>query len=242
MPAFSFRVSCRPRKNWFFQGTAQVYRGDCSDVFTANRPPGTSAVVGHLRIYRRLGESPTSIFGASYARGHTMPPLAQSQSFPFLTISTARMPLFVEAAPPRIYHASLPTELFWSAATSSLRSTSSRPSTLLVLYSDSEYRVNRRWTLAAALIAAARGTNAQSDGHRFFRYSYLFWPSEFARSVGSTVMAICGTCPMIASPTPTNFCSSFLFVMGAARPRTLLTMLFGETMRNVSLHYTRQLL
>src|SRR5207245_1668645 len=54
-------------KNWFFQGTAQVYRGDSSDVFTANRRQDVSAV-GHLRIYRDLGESTNIDLGASYAR------------------------------------------------------------------------------------------------------------------------------------------------------------------------------
>src|SRR5438477_5698621 len=56
-------------KNWFFQGTAQVYRGDSSDVFTANRRQDVS-VVGHLRLYRDLGESTNIDLGGSYARGH----------------------------------------------------------------------------------------------------------------------------------------------------------------------------
>src|SRR5256884_5278901 len=43
-------------KNWFFQGTAQVYRGDSDEVFSANRRQDVS-VVGHLRLYRDLGES-----------------------------------------------------------------------------------------------------------------------------------------------------------------------------------------
>src|SRR5258708_17473468 len=56
-------------KNWFLQGTAQVYRGDSSDVFTANRRQDVS-VVGHLRLYRDLGESTNLDLGSSYARGH----------------------------------------------------------------------------------------------------------------------------------------------------------------------------
>src|SRR5438552_1678542 len=54
-------------KNWFLQGTAQVFRGDSSDVFTANRRQDAS-VVGHLRLYRDLGESTNIDLGASYAR------------------------------------------------------------------------------------------------------------------------------------------------------------------------------
>src|SRR6266849_11055060 len=56
-------------KNWFLQGTAQVYRGDSSDVFTSNRRQDVS-VVGHLRLYRDLGESTNIDLGGSYARGH----------------------------------------------------------------------------------------------------------------------------------------------------------------------------
>ena len=56
-------------KNWFFQGTAQVYRGDSDEVFSANRRQDVS-VVGHLRLYRDLGESTNIDLGGSYARGH----------------------------------------------------------------------------------------------------------------------------------------------------------------------------
>src|SRR6266852_5933548 len=43
-------------KNWFLEGTAQVFRGDSSNVFTANRRQDIS-VVGHIRAYRDLSES-----------------------------------------------------------------------------------------------------------------------------------------------------------------------------------------
>src|SRR5256885_16257932 len=56
-------------KNWFIQGTAQVFRGDSSDVFTASRRQDAS-IVGHLRLYRDLGESTNIDLGGSYARGH----------------------------------------------------------------------------------------------------------------------------------------------------------------------------
>src|SRR6267378_5186132 len=56
-------------KNWFFQGTAQVFRGDSDDLFTATRRQDVS-VVGHLRAYRDLSESTNLDLGVSYARGH----------------------------------------------------------------------------------------------------------------------------------------------------------------------------
>src|SRR5271157_5742850 len=56
-------------KNWFVEGTAQVLRGDSSDVFTASRRQDVS-VVGHIRAYRDLSESTNIDLGVSYARGH----------------------------------------------------------------------------------------------------------------------------------------------------------------------------
>src|SRR6266851_5315599 len=57
-------------KNWFMEGTAQVYRGDSDDLFTANRRQDVSAV-GHVRAYRDLTESTNLDLGISYARGHS---------------------------------------------------------------------------------------------------------------------------------------------------------------------------
>jgi len=56
-------------KDWFFQGTAQVFRGDSDDLFQARRRQDLS-VVGHLRAYRDLSESTNLDLGVSYARGH----------------------------------------------------------------------------------------------------------------------------------------------------------------------------
>src|SRR6266478_6572961 len=56
-------------KNWFLEGTAQVFRGDSDDLFTAYRRRDVS-VVGHLRAYRDLSESTNLDLGVSYARGH----------------------------------------------------------------------------------------------------------------------------------------------------------------------------
>src|SRR5947207_3369971 len=43
-------------KNWFAQGTAQIFRGDSGELFSSNRRQDVS-VVGHLRAYRDLSES-----------------------------------------------------------------------------------------------------------------------------------------------------------------------------------------
>src|ERR1035437_568705 len=57
-------------KGLFLEGTAQVFRGDSTNVFSAGRRRDVAAV-GHLRAYSDLSESTNIDFGASYARGHS---------------------------------------------------------------------------------------------------------------------------------------------------------------------------
>jgi hypothetical protein len=57
--------------NWFLEGTAQVFRGDSSDVFTSSEKNDVS-VVGHLRTYRDLTDNSNLDLGASYSRGHNL--------------------------------------------------------------------------------------------------------------------------------------------------------------------------
>src|SRR5437879_94826 len=56
-------------KGIFLEGTAQVYRGDSDNVFTATGRKDVS-YVGHLRGYRDLSESTNVDLGFSYAFGH----------------------------------------------------------------------------------------------------------------------------------------------------------------------------
>src|SRR6266567_3297464 len=56
-------------KDWFLEGTAQVFRGDSPGVFTASGRKDVS-VVGHFRGYKDLSESTNLDIGFSYARGH----------------------------------------------------------------------------------------------------------------------------------------------------------------------------
>jgi hypothetical protein len=57
--------------NWFLEGTAQVFRGDSSDVFTSSNKNDVSTV-GHLRAYRDLTDNTNLDLGASYSRGHNL--------------------------------------------------------------------------------------------------------------------------------------------------------------------------
>jgi len=54
-------------KNWFLQGTAQVYRGDSSDVFTSNRRQDVSVVA--ISVFTAtLANRPISILAAPMPR------------------------------------------------------------------------------------------------------------------------------------------------------------------------------
>src|ERR1043165_8638163 len=57
-------------KGIFLEGTAQIYRGDSTNVFQALRRNDVSTVE-HLRAYRDLNESTNLDIGGSYARGHS---------------------------------------------------------------------------------------------------------------------------------------------------------------------------
>jgi hypothetical protein len=67
-------------KGLFLEGTAQIYRGDSTNVFAA---PTRSDVAGvaHLRAYSDITESTNIDFGGSYARGHSPFADAHNQLF-----------------------------------------------------------------------------------------------------------------------------------------------------------------
>src|SRR5882724_6384092 len=104
-------------KNWFLQGTAQVYRGDSDDVFQALRRQDLS-VVGHIRAYRDLGESTNLDLGVSYARGHNTAGSTTLNPENFLTnLYSADATLRWKPLRRAIYHSFLlRNEFFWSAS------------------------------------------------------------------------------------------------------------------------------
>src|SRR6266852_138513 len=172
-------------KNWFFQGTAQVYRGDSSDVFTASRRQDVS-VVGHLRIYRDLGESTNLDLGASYARGHNNAAVGTTLNPSlFLTnLYSADATLRWKPLRRAIYHSFLfRTELFWSARDQLSPLNIFQTQHAFGLYSDAEYRVNRRWTLGGRFDRSGRATNASLTDTGFSSI-LTYWPSEFSQIRG----------------------------------------------------------
>jgi hypothetical protein len=204
-------------KNWFFQGTAQVYRGDSDDVFTANRRQDVS-VVGHLRIYRDLGESTNIDLGASYARGHNNAGAGSTTFDPanFLTnLYSADATLRWKPLRRSIYHSFLfRNEFFWSARDQLSPLHIFQTQHAFGLYSDAEYRVNRRWTLGGRFDRSGRATNASLTDTGFSGI-VTYWPSEFSQIRGQYRYGHLWDVPNDRFTNANEFLFQFLFVMGA---------------------------
>jgi hypothetical protein len=203
-------------KDWFLEGTAQVFRGDSDGVFTAYRRQDLS-VVGHLRAYRDLSESTNLDLGLSYARGNSAGLLTASNPSAFFTnIYAADATLRWKPLRRAIYHSFLfRNELFWSARDqlSSTVPNLFQTQHAFGFYSDAEYRLNRRWTLGGRFDRSGHATAANLTDTGFSTI-LTYWPSEFSQIRGQYRFGHLAV-------TPTNFSNAnellfqFLFVMGA---------------------------
>jgi hypothetical protein len=204
-------------KNWFVQGTAQVYRGDSGDVFTANRRQDVS-VVGHLRIYRDLGESTNIDLGGSYARGHNNAGAGSTTFDPanFLTnLYSADATLRWKPLRRAIYHSFLfRNEFFWSARDQLSPVNIFQTQHAFGLYSYGEYRVNRRWTVGGRFDRSGRATNASLTDTGFSGI-LTYWPSEFSQIRGQYRYGHLWDVPNDRFTNANEFLFQFLFVMGA---------------------------
>jgi len=134
-------------KNWFMEGTAQVFRGDSSTVFTANRREDVS-VVGHLRAYRDITESTNLDLGVSYSRGHSADlGTAVLDPSDFLTnLYSADVTLRWKPLRRAIYkNFLLRSEFFWSNRDQLSALNAFQTQHAFGMYTSAEYRVNRRW-------------------------------------------------------------------------------------------------
>ena len=205
-------------KNWFLQGTAQIFRGDSSDVFTAHRRQDVS-VVGHIRAYRDLNESTNLDLGVSYARGHNDAGVGSTfNPSDFLTnIYSADATLRWKPLRRAIYHSFLfRNELFWSA-----RDQLSAPvggffetQHAFGLYTYAEYRLNRRWTLGGRFDRSGRATNAHLTDTGFSGI-LTYWPSEFSQIRGQYRYGHLWDLTNDRFTNANEFLFQFLFVMGA---------------------------
>ncbi len=203
-------------KNWFFQGTAQVFRGDSDDLFQATRRQDLS-VVGHLRAYRDLSESTNLDLGVSYARGHNNAGVGTVfDPSRFLTnLYSVDATLRWKPLRRAIYHSFLfRSEFFWSARDQVSPAAFFQTEHAFGLYSDAEYRANRRWTIGGRFDRSGHATNANLTDTGFSAI-LTYWPSEFSQIRGQYRFG------HLADPVTTNYSNAneflfqFLFVMGA---------------------------
>ena len=203
-------------KNWFLQGTAQVYRGDSDAVFTANRRQDLG-VVGHLRLYRDLGESTNIDLGGSYARGHNTAGVGTTFNPENFLTNLYSVDATLRWKPLRraIYHSFLfRTELFWSARDQVSLANAFQTQHAFGLYSDAEYRVNRRWTVGGRFDRSGRATNASLTDSGFSGI-LTYWPSEFSQIRGQYRYGHLWDVPNDRFTNANEFLFQFLFVMGA---------------------------
>lgn len=190
-------------KNWFLEGTAQVFRGDSAGVFTSSQRQDVG-VVGHLRAYRDLGESTNLEFGLSYARGHN------ENGSAFLTnLYGADVTLRWKPLRRAIYHSLLwRSEFFWSQRDQRFPAVLFQTQRAFGLYSSLDYRLNRRWTLGGRFDRSARATDAtlvDNGGSAILTY----WPSEFSQVRGQYRFT-----RYAGGMDANEFLFQFLFVLG----------------------------
>ena len=206
-------------KNWFMEGTAQVFRADSSDLYSAQRREDLS-VVGHLRAYRDLSESTNLDLGVSYSRGHNDAGTVANNVFfgpdHFLT-NLYGVDATIRWKPLRraIYKNLLfRTELFWSARDQLSTFNAFQTQHAFGSYASAEYRVNRRWTVGGRFDRSGHASNANLTDTGFSAI-LTYWPSEFSQIRGQYRFG------HLALANPGDFSNAnellfqFLFVMGA---------------------------
>ncbi len=197
-------------KGWFLEATAQVFRGDSSDLFSASERQDAS-VVGHLRGYKDITESTNLDLGVSYARGHNDVGSAFITSLYGADATLRWKPLRRAIYKSFIFR----TELFYS-----LRDQLTLPPIDLSqtvhafgTYSSAEYRVNRRWTIGGRFDRSAHARNANLIDSGMSAI-VTYWPSEFSQIRGQYRYGHLATTPN-AFDNANELLFQFLFVMGA---------------------------
>ena len=202
-------------KGWFMQGTAQVYRGDSDDLFSAYRRQDLS-VVGHLRGYRDITESTNLDFGVSYSRGSSAGLATTPNPSAFFTnLYGADATLRWKPLRRAVYkNFLLRTELFWSARDQLSPLSIFQTQHAFGMYTSAEYRVNRRWTVGGRFDRSGHATAANLTDTGFSGI-LTYWPSEFSQIRGQYRFGHLA----VASPgdfsNANEFLFQFLFVMGA---------------------------
>ena len=201
-------------KNWFVEGTGQVFRGDSDGVFAASRRQDLS-VVGHLRAYRDLSESTNLDLGVSYARGNSAGVLVPNPSAFFTNLYGADATLRWKPLRRAIYkNFLLRTELFWSARDQLSVLNTFQTEHAFGMYTSAEYRLNRRWTAGGRFDRSGRATRANLTDTGFSAI-LTYWPSEFSQIRGQYRFGHLALANPGDFSNANEFLFQFLFVMGA---------------------------
>src|SRR3984893_1348197 len=196
-------------KDWFLEATAQVFRGDSSDVFHASERQDVS-VVGHLRGYKDLSESTNLDLGISYARGHNDLGSNFTTSLYGADATLRWKPLRRAIYKSFIFR----TELFYSLRDQISPLDLSQSVHAFGTYSSAEYRVNRRWTVGGRFDRSAHARNAHLIDTGLSAI-VTYWPSEFSQIRGQYRYGHLATAPNSSFDNANELLFQFLFVMGA---------------------------
>jgi hypothetical protein len=203
-------------KNWFAQGTAQIFRGDSVELFSSNRRQDVS-VVGHIRAYRDLSESTNIDLGVSYSRGHNNSGIgSEFNPSRFITnLYGADATLRWKPLRRAIYNSLLfRTELFWSNRDQLSTFETFQTQHAFGMYSSADYRVNRRWTVGGRFDRSGHATNANLTDTGFSGI-LTYWPSEFSQIRTQYRYGHLWDDPNQRFTNANELLFQFLFVMGA---------------------------
>lgn len=216
----------------FLEGTAQLFRGDSTNVFRANRRSDLSTVE-HLRAYRDITESTNLDVGGSFARGHS--PFGGGTNRLFGVDATLRWKPLRRA----IYHSFVGRAEFVWARTGALANLapSAEPFSTVAkpfgYYLSGDFQLGRRWFLGGRFDRSERGVCLPSEpagaettcsffaprGSRFDlplvqdtggSVLLTYWPSEFSQIRGQLRRTRYGE-----GRTANEFLFQFILSMGA---------------------------
>jgi hypothetical protein len=182
-------------KGIFLEGTAQLYRGDSTNMFRADRRSDLSTVE-HLRLYRDINDNTNIDLGGSFARGRSPFGAGWNQVYGF--DATLRWKPLQRS----IYHSFIGrTEMVWSRTVADTLDGSNLIRSPFGMYASAEYQLNRRWFVGGRFDRSQRVSclptdpetvNPACDAGTSLLSSHLlqdtggsalitYWPSEFSQ-------------------------------------------------------------
>jgi hypothetical protein len=162
----------------FLEATAQVFRGDSSDVFAASQKRDAS-LVGHLRGYRDLTDNTNIDLGFSYARGHNDAGAAFGSNAFRTQLYGMDATLRWKPLRRSIYHSFVGrSELVWSQ-----REQIPAVQHAFGFYTSGDYQFARRWFIGGRFDRSEHTRDASLTDTGFSTV-LTYWPSEFSQIRG----------------------------------------------------------